>query len=174
MKIKEYEEEFPKRTLRLLQSFKERNIDYSLDITFLMNCMLGLLVTAVEKAKVANLFSGKVDDGLILLLPEKVELLKIVNIKGEMKRKLTEVSKSELLTWDKLRLLLKIRNGIAHQHINPINKEGSWVGITIWNVNDSRSIDFRMTLLNEELFNLAEYIVRHYQKKLLKARNYNG
>lgn len=70
--IKNYPIDFPKRTLELIDSFNKREINYRLDVTLLMNCLLGLIVIAVETSKREKLMPGKVDAGLLKLLPYKL------------------------------------------------------------------------------------------------------
>lgn len=61
--VNNYNTEFPKRTLKLLKSFQDKKIDYKLNVTFLMNCLLGLIVTAVENSERRQLIVGNMEEG---------------------------------------------------------------------------------------------------------------
>lgn len=150
-----YSTEFPIRTLKLLKSFQSKKIDYNLNITFLMNCLLGLIVTAVENSERRQLITGNVDDELLSFLPDNVEL-KIGN------QDLQVHPKSVLKTRGKLSTLKKVRNSIAHQHVEPHNRNNNWVGVVLWNVNPQNEIDFRIELTTAQLNSLANYITQHY------------
>lgn len=153
--VNNYNIEFPRRTLKLLQSFRDKKVDYNLNVTFLMNCLLGLIVTAVENSERQQLMAGNVDNDLLNLLPDNVEI-KVGN------HPLATFPKARLLTRGKLSVLKKIRNGIAHQHVNPHNNGNNWIGVTIWNVNPGGEIDFRLSLTTQQLHSLATYIAEHY------------
>ncbi len=153
--VNNYSTEFPRRTLKLLESFQAKKIDYNLNVTFLMNCLLGLIVTAVENSERRQLITGNVDDEMLSFLPDNVEL-KIGN------QDLQVHPKSILKTRGKLSTLKKVRNSIAHQHVEPHNRNNNWVGVTLWNVNPQNEIDFRIELTTAQLNSLANYITRHY------------
>lgn len=158
--VDNYSVEFPRRTLKLLQSFEAKNIDYNLNVTFLMNCLLGLIVTAIENSERRQLINGNVDDEMLSFLPDNVEL-KVAN------QNLKEYPKSVLKTRGKLATLKKLRNSIAHQHIVPHNRNNNWVGVTLWNVHPRDGMDFRIELTTAQLNSLANYITNHY----LQANN---
>lgn len=158
--VNNYSTEFPKRTLKLLKSFQEKKIDYKLNVTFLMNCLLGLIVTAVENSERRQLIQGNVDDEMLVFIPDNIEL-KIGN------QNLISHPKSILKTRGKLSTLKKIRNAIAHQHVEPHNKKNNWVGVTLWNVHPQDGMDFRIELSTAQLNLLANYITNHY----LQANN---
>jgi hypothetical protein len=157
--IKEYKLEFPKRTIHLLDSFRKKQVDYRYDVTLMMNCLLGLIVLAVENSDRDKLMPGKVDSGLLKMLPDRIKIKR--GNKG-----LQEVNADYLESLNKLELLKKIRNGIAHQNILGINEHGIWAGIKLWNINKSGEINFEMALSTEQLYSLATYISQHYLKKL--------
>lgn len=158
--VNNYSSEFPERTLRLLKSFQDKDIDYNLNVTFLINCLLGLIVTAVENSERRQLIVGNVDDELLNFFPDNVEL-KIRN------GTLSVHPKEILRTISKLSVLKKIRNAIAHQHVEPQNKNNNWVGVTLWNVTPQNEIDFRIGLTTAQLNSLANYITNQY----LQANN---
>lgn len=162
--IKEYEIEFPSRTIHLLESFRNGHIDYKYDVTLLMNCLLGLIVVAVENSDREKLMPGLVDKGLLSVLPKKVKVIRGLN-------GLTEVDSIYLSKLNKIEFLKKLRNGIAHQHIKGLNDHGIWAGIKLWNINNIGVINFEMTLTTQELYSLAKYIAEHYLKKTKKKKN---
>ncbi len=153
--VHNYSTEFPKRTLQLLKSFQDKKIDYNLNVTLLMNCLMGLIVTAVENSERKQLITGNVDDELLNLFPDKVEL-----VLGN--QPLSVHPKVILKTRSKLSILKKIRNAIAHQHVEPHNKNDNWVGVTIWNEPQPGIINFRIELNTAQLNNLATFIANHY------------
>lgn len=158
--VNNYSTEFPKRTLKLLKSFQDKKIDYKLNVTFLMNCLLGLIVTAVENSERRQLIQGNVDDEMLGFLPDNIEL-KIGNQPLQVHPKTAVKNRGKLST------LKKIRNAIAHQHVEPDNQNNNWVGVTLWNVNPQNEIDFRIKLTTAQLNSLANYITNHY----LQANN---
>jgi hypothetical protein len=153
--VNNYSTEFPIRTLKLLKSFQDKKIDYKLNVTFLMNCLLGLIVTAVENSERRQLIQGNVDDEMLGFIPDNVEL-KIGN------QPLLVHPKALLKTRGKLSTLKKIRNSIAHQHVEPHNQNNNWIGVTLWNVHPQDGIDFRIELTTAQLNSLANYITNHY------------
>ena len=153
--INNYSTEFPTRTLKLLNSFQEANIDYNLNVTFLMNCLLGLIVTAVENSNRRKLIKGNVDDQLLNFLPDELEFI----ISDQA---LSFHPKKLLKSKGKLSVLKKIRNGIAHQHVEPHNRNNNWVGVTLWNVTPKEEIDFRISLTTTQLNSLAIHITNNY------------
>ncbi len=155
--ITDYEVNFPKRTRDLLVSFNKREVDYELDVTFLINCLLGLIIAAVETSKKDNVITGKVDNELINILPEEVKI-------PDSNKVLAKTKTTELLKWDKLDVLKKIRNGIAHQHIKPDNSNGEWKGIKLWNMKGNKK-NFELHLNIGQLHELALYITKHYLTK---------
>lgn len=163
--IREYSLDFPKRTIHLLNTFREQNIDYHYDVTLLMNCLLGLIVVAVENSNREKLMPGKVDNGLLSVLPENIKVRS--GNKG-----LRSVNNDYLKALDKIELLKKIRNGIAHQNIKGLNEGGIWAGIKLWNINEAGQINFEMRLTTAQLYALATYIANHYLRKI-KNRKYS-
>lgn len=154
--IKNYKVDFIKRTNEILtteyKNFKEKDRE----VTFLLNCLLGLIVTISEnEQKKLCIFKGKIDDEFLSLIPDKVGFIQ--RNKSGMNIDLTETSivsenighKDELMEQDKLWFINKIRNGIAHQHIEGVNEDEKWIGVRLWNTNNSFK-DF------EIVFSIAE------------------
>lgn len=153
--VSDYNAEFPIRTLRLVETFQSKNVDYTLNVTLLMNCLLGLIVVAVENSDRRQLITGNLDDEFLDLLPDTIEL-KVGN------QELKEHPKSVLKTRGKLSTLRKIRNSIAHQHVQPHNHGDNWIGVTLWNLTPQNTIDFRLELSTAQLKALATYIAHQY------------
>jgi len=153
--VNNYSTEFPKRTLKLLKSFQDKKIDYKLNVTFLMNCLLGLIVTAVENSERRHLITGNVDDEMLSFFPDNIEL-KIGN------QALQSHPKAVLKSRGKLATLKKVRNSIAHQNVEPHNRNNNWIGVTLWNIHPRDGMDFRIELTTAQLNSLANYITQHY------------
>jgi hypothetical protein len=154
-----YDKEFVGRTIDLLDSFYSRNVNYELNATMLYNCMLGLIVTAVENANRNKLLKDKVDKGLLSVLPEDLKILK------RNKIHLQSFKKEEIKSRSKIDFLKLLRNGIAHQNIEAKNENGKWIGVKIWNINRANKKNFEIELSNDEAYTLAKYIAQHYIKK---------
>ncbi len=63
-------------------------------------------------------------------------------------------------------LLNKIRNGLAHQHIEPINENGNFVGVIIRNYFDDAKVhkDLEVYFSQQELKEFALFIADEYLK----------
>jgi hypothetical protein len=172
--IKNYKIEFVERTKDLLNDnfsdFKNKNKE----VTFLLNCLLGLIVIVSENEKKSNLtFNGKIDDDFLLNLPEKIGF----TIKDSSKNNLTDGNLTQIITkighkndlkkHNKIWFVNKLRNGIAHQNIEGINDNGNWIGLKLWNTNNN-STDFEIVFTIDELKKLALKIAEDY---LLSTRS---
>ena len=69
--------------------------------------------------------------------------------------------KADLIGKSKLWLIKKIRNCIAHQNIKEINQDGKWVGVRLWNMNNSNK-DFEVLFTVEELKNFTIDLAEKY------------
>jgi len=58
-------------------------------------------------------------------------------------------------------LLQKIRNGLAHQHISPVNHGGEFDYINIWNEFEGIT-DLRIGFSQIQLMNFAMFIANEY------------
>lgn len=169
--IKNYKIDFVSRTKELLNDnfadFKTKDKE----VTFLLNCLLGLIVNVSENEKKSKLtFKGKIDADFISQLPDKVGFI----IKKQHSEDLTDERvkkieikighKSDLKSQDKFWFINKLRNGIAHQNIEGINEGDKWVGVRIWNTyNEER--DFEIIFTIDQLKNLAIKIADDYLTK---------
>jgi hypothetical protein len=183
MKMEYYPIEFVKRTKELLEKKYEqiREIE-QLEVTFLINCLLGLIVAVVENHKKATIFKGNIDIPFADKIPDKVWYLKknqeqkdIYKILKEAKDESThclikEVSyddftiktKSDLKKgYAKSDFIAKLRNAIAHQNIFVGSKDKQCETVKMWNEWNGY-IDFEIEFTIEELLKLALYIAKEY------------
>jgi len=169
--INNYKVEFVQRTKDLLETnfiaFKEKDKE----VTFLLNCLLGLILTVSESSK----FIGILKDDFIDFIPDKFGFL----VKGHTQNndlancliKKIEIKvghKAELKNCQKQWLVQKLRNGIAHQNIEAINENNVWKGVKIFNVNNDKVKDFEIIFTIEQLKALAIKIADDYITKTKK------
>ena len=157
-----YRIDFIKRTKEILegnfQSFREKDRE----VTFLLNCLLGLIVTISENEKRRNkVFKGNSDTGFLTVIPEKIGFVENDQADTDLTNtELTELNvkvghKNDLKRKSKLWLINKLRNGIAHQNIEGVNENDKWVGVRLWNTNNESKKDFEIIFMIEELKSLA-------------------
>ena len=147
--IKKYRIDFIKRTKEILeenfQSFEEKDRE----VTFLLNCLLGLIVTISENEKTGKkVFKDNIDNDFLTLIPDKIGFVKRNRVDDDLTNvDLTELNvkvghKEDLKRENKLWLINKIRNGIAHQNIEGINENDKWIGVRLWNNTNASKKDF--------------------------------
>ena len=168
--ITKYEIEFVERTKDLLNNNFSDFQNKDKEVTFLLNCLLGLIITVSENEKRSNLtFKGKIDDTFLSNIPDKVGFIKKTRNNIELTdNQSTEIKtnvghKTDLKDCTKLWFVNKLRNGIAHQNIEGINDNGKWIGLKLWNTNNDLK-DFEIIFTIEELKNLALSIADEYIK----------
>ena len=165
--IQSYQIEFIERTKDILTEDYHHFNDKDREVTFLMNCLLGLIVTVSEEEnRKLKVFKGKIDDNFICLVPKKIGFVK------EIQEDLTDMSVTKLNVqvghWDDLKredkfwFLNKIRNAIAHQNIKGMNENEKWVGVSLYNETNSKIKDFEITFTIEELRTFATKISEKY------------
>ena len=166
--IENYKIEFIKRTKEILEGnfhvFEEKDRE----VTFLLNCLLGLIVTISEnEKKKEKVFEGNIDTNFLTLIPDKIGFVGRNQADDDLTNTdLTEVSvkvghKDDLKKNSKLWLINKIRNGIAHQNIEGINENDRWIGVRLWNTNNSKK-DFEIIFVIEELKRFAIALADKY------------
>ena len=188
--LRNYPKEFVERTTQLLEKIEPKAKEEGLEITLLLNCLLGMVVTALENVDRCKkgVFNKKLhSEELKPLIPKKIVSIK----KSELIDKYADrVSKLELLKsyqkvefgipefriktqpkkeiYDKdLRwLLTKIRNGVAHQNIMPINQGDNWEGIRIWNKDNNGLKNFAIEFKISELREFTKYVVNLYLENM--------
>lgn len=137
--------EFVERTKEILEKEFHNFIDKDREVTFLLNCLLGLIVTvsAIEKTEGNKVLDDKIDDEFLALIPKTIGFVNKKNAVDENsdlinKKTLTELN-IQVGHWDDLKrekkswLLDKIRNGIAHLNIKWVNVDEKIMAITLWN-----------------------------------------
>jgi hypothetical protein len=163
MKEINYPKDFVERTKKLINTHYDCIKKTSkLEVTFLINCLLGLIVAVAENGKGKGLIKEKNFLGSI----EKIGFLK----KDTTKQNLISSDETTIKVAHKESLgeykyewfLTKIRNAIAHQHIEPINKDEKWTGVKMWNEPTDGIKDFEIELTNTELKELALKIAEEY------------
>ena len=66
--------------------------------------------------------------------------------------------------------LRKLRNGISHQNIEPINRNNQFVGVKIWNVTPKDVIDCQVELDRRSLHEFANFIANQYLHHISEQR----
>lgn len=164
-----YPLDFVKRTKELLQQNFSDFESKDLEVTFLLNCLLGLIVNVSENKKSNSIFNTKIDKNFLSILPDKIGF----KIKDSNEYELIDTNeirikighKEDLNILYKYEFITKLRNGIAHQHIDAINEDGKWVGVKLWNINNKLK-DFEIIFTIEELKKLSLKIAADYLKSI--------
>lgn len=161
MEIKKFDIDFVRRTKKILMTYKGR---YKL--SNLINCTLGLMVLPYENIR---------DNQIILQNPNTFWDIDINRIPSLPKidirifSPIQRINKGGVITYypNTLKVLLqKIRNGLAHQHIEPVNKNGKFVGIIISNYFDSAHQDLEIQFSRNQLEKFALFIANEYLKQV--------
>jgi len=167
--IKNYPIDFIKRTQEILLEHYQHFEDKDREVTFLLNCLLGLIITIAEnKKREETIFKGNIDEQFLSLIPDRVGFIDSKKLNIDLTEKdLTEVTinvghKNDLKKKAKSWFLNKIRNGIAHQNIEQINEDEKWIGVRLWNIDYDRKKNFEIIFTIEELKKLAIELSRKY------------
>lgn len=187
---KNYPKEFVENTIKILNQLDEPARNIKLEVTFFMNCLLGLIVTTlenIERKKELGLntdgFKIKLKDpNIVNKIPKKIKVLKSRSFKNEISEKVREIkflknlellqtnissiniqflTHQEVLNNELIWLLKKLRNGIAHQHIMPTSENKEWKGIRIYNYNNGIK-DFAIEFTIAELREFSKMIAKKY------------
>ena len=170
MENNKYKVNFVERTKNLLENNFDLMKEKEAEVTFLLNCLLGLIITVSENEKISNkIFSVNIDESFLEAIPEKIGFrtkkentnkligVQTISIPTGNKNNLTQLKKSWFIN--------KLRNGIAHQNIEAINENQKWVGIRLWNNNNSNEIDFEIEFTIEELKKIGIKIASEFLEK---------
>ncbi len=176
--IEKYPVEFVRRTKEILNEHYPYFEQKDREVTFLLNCLLGLIITSFENApKDKGLFNSEIDGEFLELLPDEVGYLKIGQIEEDLISEETKninlkiYHKSDLRgEINKLNIIRLIRNAIAHQNMEAINEDGNWIGIKIWNMN-RKVKNFEAIFSNNEIKVLANYIAEEYLRNTSDSDN---
>lgn len=153
MEIKKFEIDFVQRTKELLR------YNGPWDMTNLINCTLGLIILPYENIQGSP--------------PPfwNTELDKIANLpsfKLQCFEPIKEMKESGFIYYPKtLKVLLqKIRHGLAHQNIEPVNENGQFTGVIIKNYYppNSGNLDLEVHFSQRELKDFALFIADEYLK----------
>lgn len=139
-----------------------------LEVTFLINCLLGLIiaVSETEKKKKTSWVKKNINTDLTVLIPEQIAFTKKPQVSSLIEAKGSLLS-YQILGKDDLKektvqwLVNKLRNSIAHQNIEAIdiNNNGKWTGIKMWNqpVTGSEERDFEVIFTTNQLREVSIY-----------------
>jgi hypothetical protein len=149
MEITDYEREFVERTQAILQNYGG---EYQL--TNAINCMLGLIILPNEMLK----RSQSPKWGLPIAEIQELNFLRIRQFKPIRGKRngVTEYFPKTLKVF-----LKKVRNGLAHQNIKPINMNGFFTGIEIKNYHRN-IVDLEVEFSRQELEQFALFIAGEY------------
>ena len=168
--IKNIKIDFVKRTKELLENNYSDFKKNDREVTFLLNCLLGLIISVSElekKSKISN--NEQIDGDFFNCIPEKIgfiinslptpDLLNDSNFTTQIGHK------TDLKSQNKIWFVNKLRNGIAHQNIEDINEDDNWVGLKLWNENNIKVKDFEIVFTIEDLYKMAIQIATEYLQK---------
>lgn len=162
--IKNNKLDFIERTKEILKKHYDRFKEDNREVTFLLNCLLGLIVAISEneKSKNSNVFNGRFDEDVYKLIPKQLGFIDTKNdeLNAKLENGLLEEkeinikykvnNKKDLKRYDLKMILEKIRNAIAHQNIIIISENDKCIGIRLWNKNKNIK-DFEIIFKIEEL-----------------------
>ena len=186
--IRDWPKEFVERTLLLLDKGYQNARTNQLEVTFLINCMLGLIVATYEQLKESKegFFEKKLyDEDIIEFIPERIAILDIKpyydRFKAEVNKKSLisqfgneiefeskiDIKKFTLIKNITLREFIRnIRNGISHQNLMATSEDSHWKGIRIWNHNTNGIKDFEVEFSINQLREFAKMIGEKYLENL--------
>ena len=159
--VGQYDRELIRRTIELNKSYKGI---YS--ITLLVNSLLSLIVLPHEKKGYRNIQFLKSN---IIDVPQIHNLLAkddFIFVEGGNIKKIAGNDTFVPYPRNLQHFLRRIRNGISHQHIEPISDENNkWIGVIIRDIhNNACGLQIHFTI--EELKSFAMFIGESYLKEL--------
>jgi hypothetical protein len=155
-----YDTEFIKRTQTLIKDYRG-----VYTTTLLLNCLLGLIILPNEfKERKGRKFN---------FLNQEIQNIKEIQDIISKKSFLFNPTKRNkgLYMPDKKSLknfLKKIRNGAAHQRIEPITENGKWKGVKIEDINGAKNLELEIELTIKELRDFAFFISTKYIEEFEK------
>lgn len=158
----EYPKDFVEKTKKIIEDHFDSFKTSDREFTFLLNCLLGLVITVNEKR--GNKFNGEIDADFLKFIPEKIGFIDLPSNQTDLLSDTTIINikkHSDLISKTKVWFLGKIRNGIAHQHIKVEENDGNWTGIRLWNIKNKNK-DFEIIFTQKELKDLAIEIASIY------------
>jgi hypothetical protein len=139
-----YEIEFITRTQKIINDYNKRKSGYKL--TLLLNCLVGLIILPDQRMGFGKPPLWDIEINQIPLFQT-----------AKINPKWSSNTKHTLAQF-----LRKLRNGIAHQHINPINRNNHFVGVKIWNVTPQNITDCEVEFNRHSLHEFANFIADQY------------
>lgn len=187
MVLHNYPKEFVERTLILLDKCYDNAKQNELEVTFLLNCLLGLIIATYEKMDVNvkdSVFGKRLwDEEISKFIPTKIAKIDLnsfyskfkddINTKsliGQLDEKVKieneiEIQKHKLVKNLTLKEFIRnIRNGIAHQNLMATSQSEHWEGVRIWNHNKDGIKDFEVEFTISQLKKFAVFIGREFIK----------
>lgn len=171
--IENYPFDIVVRTKRIINESYNYFEKKDLEVSLLMNCLLGLIVVVSENKKLFNsIFPGKIDQSFSHYIPDKIGYIiqgnpdKNINLLSDNSIDIPILHKGDFNKVNKTQFIKLIRNGIAHQNIEGINDKGKWKGIRIWNLTRYETKNFEVVFTTDEIKQLSLYIADQYTKKL--------
>ena len=151
--IVHYEVEFVRRTKENLQNYHGEN-----KLTNAINCALGLIILPNEiiRERPRPIWDTDIS-----------QIRELSTIKPQMFTPIQRIRRNGVIDYypTSLKVLLKkIRDGLAHQHIEPVNNNGKFTGIVIRNYfpPGRNHQDLEIEFSRRELENFAFFIADMY------------
>jgi hypothetical protein len=139
-----YEIEFITRTRKIINDYNKRKNGYKL--TLLLNCLVGLIILPDQRTEYGKPPLWEIEiDQIPIFQNAKISPKWSNNNKHTLEQ-----------------FIRKLRNGIAHQNIEPINRNNHFVGVKIWNVNQQNIIDCEVKFDRHTLHEFASFIADQY------------
>jgi hypothetical protein len=152
MEIKRFDTDFVSRTKEILLNYQG---DY--EVSNLINCTLGLIILPYEETNRNNyvFFDTNLD-----------QIPSIPQFQTHLFDPIRKIERGCILYYPKtLKVLLqKMRHGLAHQHVEPINRDGLFDGVIIRNYynGNKQYLDLEIEFSHVELKKFALFIADQY------------
>lgn len=167
--------DFVQKTYEMLKGSWEYFKGNDKEVTFLLNCMLGLIVAIAEDEEIAknnfeSLFKDNFDKEFLDLLPKRIGFIdhrKIIyddlTVDG-VEVNVVVGHKDDFVIKHAPLLLKKIRHGIAHLNIKFENECGQIKTIRLWNnpIHNKNLRDFEVVFEIKELRDFATRLSDRY------------
>ena len=139
------------------------------DMSIIINCTLGLIILPYEATQESPPPFWETELNEIHNLPPfKLEIFEPIK---SIKKSITKYHPKTLAV-----LLMKIRHGLAHQHIESVNEEGKFAGVIIRNYHkqaNQQRLDLQIYFSQQELKEFALFIANEYLKNRTPAKALN-
>lgn len=186
MIIHEYPKEFVERTLRLIKECYSDAKTKELEVTFLLNCLLGLIVATHENIENSEYFISTrlTDPEVNKYIPKAIAKVNLKEINTSIKEIINQKSLvtqlddriefnntiniekySQLKNMTLKQFVRNLRNGIAHQNLMATSDNEHWKGVRIWNHNSDGIKDFEVEFTISELKKFAVFVGEKFIEK---------